>query len=337
MCRRLLPALLLPLALGSPAAAARASASHLLVREPGRAVPAVVVDEQGLAVDLATGSARLSLPPGARVEAVVGLDGGWLLAATRPEGGDREILLLADRGDGAAELPPPGDRAAGRSRPVPVVAAGELLGLLWLEGASETSNGIRWAAWSGTGFDAPIVVAPPGPGSQLALAAARLDDGRVVAVWAGYDGTDDEIWASVLSGQAWSDPVRVAEDNRVPDITPAVTAAPGGAAWVAWSRYDGSEYRVATARFDGRQFAGSIPVGAPGSLYPSFEHVGDDTFLLWFDAGSDLWTLAGIAPGGQLLVHAVAPGSSTQRPTVSRAGDRVLFRFDAEQREAAWK
>lgn len=325
MSRRLLTVLLVPAALG--AAVPATAGSQVLVRAPEHALPRVVADPSGLAVETARGPVRLAPVPGTRVESIVALGDGWWVAGSRPDGDGRELVLLAERGRGVEELPPPPARAANRSRPVPVVSRGAIEGLLWLEGDEETRHAVLWSAWNGGGFDPPSVVSPPGPGSQLALAAAALDDGRVLAVWAGFDGEDDEIWASLLGRQGWSAPTRVGEANQVPDILPTVTPTPGGGARVAWCRFDGSEYRVATARLDGDRFVDAPVPGPPGSLYPSFERSGEETLLLWFDARTDRWALGTVSADGGLAPRATTPGRSSERPAITGSGETLRFRF----------
>jgi len=288
------------LALATPG---HASDAILLARAPARTEPAVLATPDGLEVSRAGTATRIALPAGARVAAIEALGSGWLPS---------------------------------RAEPVPLVSRGVLSGLLWLEGAEETEYAVRWASWNGSGFDAPVVVAAPGPGSQLALRAATLSDGRALAVWAAFDGNDDEIQASVLGTEGWSRPVRVGADNRVPDITPTVVADDGGGARIAWCRFDGSEYRVATARFDGERFTETALQGPPGSLFPTFERLGEQVSLLWFDAGRDAWVVADPGADG-FTERASVPGSSDRRPAVVRTDSGVGFRFGDEPPTAVGK
>jgi hypothetical protein len=68
-----------------------------------------------------------------------------------------------------------------------------------------------------------------------------------VLVWAGYDGTDDEILWSRRETSGWTQPARIAPDDGVPDILPSIVTGPGGAI-AAWSHYDGNDYRVVVSR-----------------------------------------------------------------------------------------
>jgi hypothetical protein len=134
----------------------------------------------------------------------------------------------------------------------------------------------------------------------------------------------------------WSAPVRVGGDNQVPDITPDVTAV-GDGALVAWSRFDGGEYRVYTARFAGGRFGPATPAAEPGSLFPTFERDGARAALLFRDARRRGWGLREIgddgAPGRTGRVAELGAG----RPLV-RLGERgVEWEFAATSEATAWE
>jgi hypothetical protein len=276
----------------------------------------------GFAVGAATPSARVALAQ------------GELRAGLRAAGAGSEIELRLARPDGSiVALPAPGTRTGALlDEPTPVVAAAELAGLAWLEGATRESYGVRFAPWTGAGWGAAEEVAAPGPGSQLALAPARLADGRLLLVWAAYDGGDDEIRFALRSAAGvWSAAARVAEDNAVPDITPAATATADGAL-VAWSRYVEGEYRVALARFDGERFRAAKVVGRPGTLFPGFEAPGPDgeLRLLFRNARPTGWTLAELDRSGAIQRQWFVEAREATRPTeVTVKNGRVELRFDA--------
>src|SRR5687768_9414308 len=233
----------------------------------------LVVSGQTARLETADGSRlRLELPPGAVVASLQPVGDGWLVAGSRQAPGAPARLFFSLHESGAARLlsaPGPAEAHSRQLHPLPFVDAGRLAGAVWLEGDRETSLGVRAAAWNGRRFGPAVWVAPPGPGSQLALAGAVLADGSWLLAWTAFDGADDEVLWSRRVGRVWQPPARVEADDAWPDITPALTAAPGGAL-LAWSAYDGSSYRTVVARFSGQAWQRPRPVGEAGALYPAF-------------------------------------------------------------------
>jgi hypothetical protein len=215
-----------------------------------------------------------------------------------------------------------------RRDPVLLVDGGALAGAAWLEGEAGRPLGVWAAPFDGARWGAPEPVAPPGPGSQLALAGAVLDDGSWLLVWSAFDGGDDEIaWARRLGG-GWLPAARLSADNAVPDVAPALAATAGGGAVAAWSRYDGREYRLRLARFEGGAWRGEEWAGPPGSLFPSFTGGRDRPWLLYRDAGARGWAVAEVAgpeAAGALRLLGLAPGTPAGRPAViAEDGEPVL-------------
>lgn len=216
---------------------------------------------------------------GIELGAAVALREGVVAAGTRALHRGTELVLLVEEAARVSTLPVPAFRTGKlRHDPQPLVAGGELAGLAWLEGIDGRSLAVRFARWDGERWSRPRTVAVPGPGSQTALAAARLADGSWLLAWSRFDGADDEVvWSRSAGpeGESWSAPRRIAADNAVPDVTPALAATGGGGAVAAWSRYDGEDYRVVTARFDGRRWSAPRAVSPAGSFEPRWERAED--------------------------------------------------------------
>lgn len=301
----------------------------------------VVADGGSYRLETAAFARSIEVPGRAGIESVSTLGRSWLIAGTAPSAGGPELLFL--RGDERTEsrLPaPPGRVGAIRQSPVPFAAGDELLGAAWLEGPEARKFEVRFADWSSDRFSEPQVVAPAGPGSQLALEGTRLTDGRLLLVWSGYDGQDDEIWFSVRTSangeSSWSAPARVADDNATPDIVPAVVAL-GTGALVAWSRFDGSEYRLMSARFDGETMRDAGWAAPPGTLYPSVERGPTGPVLLFRDAARSRWTLAEVGADGRLGRSASLEAESDDRPLVSFEGRSVLWSVDGRSAVSSWQ
>jgi hypothetical protein len=235
----------------------------------------------------------LALAPGARFRRAEALDDGWIAAGVRDHG----TLLLVRSHDATAQperMTTPAPDGPLVSDPIPLVRDGRLEGLAWLAGDGPSTLGVRHAEWLGDAWGPTETVAGPGPGSQLALAGVTFGEDETLLVWSAHDGADDEIvWARRSTG-TWTEPERIADDNPVPDITPAVTVLDGRPV-AAWSRYDGRDYRLVVSRMEPGEGAWSAPVayGPRGSLFPRFGPgvEGSDVAILTFrEAASGRWT-----------------------------------------------
>lgn len=243
----------------------------------------------------------------ARAEA---LDDGWIVAGVR---GDEALLLLRAHDASGAEPERVVVPAAGGTlvaSPAPIVSDGRLLGMVWLAGEAPRSLGVRYAEWLGDRWGESETVAAPGPGSQLAATGVALDDGSVLVVWSAFDGEDDEILWSLRSEGEWSRAARIAEDNAVPDITPAV-ALDGDHPVAVWSRFDGRSYSLMGSRLTADGWSRPTPLAPTGSLFPRLVDSPEGMMVLYRDVPAGGWTVvrldgelrqvarASIAPGGE--------------------------------------
>ena len=291
----------------------------------------LVLLSDGDRVVLQEGPEELELPTadGRRYETLVIVDSEWLTTGTiEDDQGTRIFLLQGDRGEWRHHSAP-GGRLQSRWGARPLVEAGRLRGLIWIEGASPSTAGVRFSAWDGSLWTPPDWISPPGSGSQLAASLAALPDRRWLAIWTSFDGEDDEVLFSEWADGAWTAPARVADDNRVPDITPALAPTYNGAV-AAWSSYDGSDYRVRISTFvDG---VWSLPqwLGEAGSVFPSFVFDGADERadfeLLFRTVSTDAWSLVELDSTGSIRRRIASSSGSRGRPIVRRsaAGDLHL-------------
>jgi hypothetical protein len=333
---RRLPGLLVVLLLALPAAA---GAEH------GPALLAVSPD--GARVESAHGTAELPRRPGLELSAIADLAAGWVAAGTERHGESVRMALFTGGADAAAavrELPAPAASAPLLLGPRPVISNGALHGIAWLEGAAGDRLAVRFAPWNGAGWAAAETVAPPGPGSQLAVSAARLDDGSTLLAWSRFDGEDDEIFWSLYRDGAWSAPRRLAADDAVPDVTPAVTAVPGGAL-AAWSAFDGEGYRILVSRFDGAGWSTPRAVGARHTAFPTFEPDPSGpagALQLLYRSGSPRgWTLTELGADARPLrsAHVAAPAGNRERPRLAgvEGAGPVLRWSGGERRALRWR
>ena len=203
----------------------------------------------------------------------------WWAVATEPTADGLVPQVVAGRGSQVERLSGPSTGAKLARDPVLLTSGKGLEALLWLEGPSVRQLVPKAATWGGEGWNPAVELAPVGPGTQIALTATVLADGSWLAAWAAFDGADDEIlWSRAVDGR-WSEAQRLATDNDVPDVTPHLRATTDGAL-IAWSRFDGSVYRVEVARFDDQGWSLPRTLGDPGTGFPRF--LPGDTPLLAF-------------------------------------------------------
>jgi len=284
---------------------------------------------------------RVALPLAAtaRVHSFAAAGDHWIAAAVdNAASGAQRLALLRGTGSTRPErLPTPGIGDAVRVRePSLLVDATGLCALAWLEGEAITRMAVRAARWVDGRWETQQTVAPPGPGSQLALSAAVLNDGSWLLAWAGFDGQDDEILWSRWSGEGWSTPARVGSDNAVPDITPHLLATRRGAL-LAWSRYDGNDYRVSMAHFDGSSWSEPRTVGPRGSLYPTLSEDGQQLLLLYQKAVPRSWAVAELDSAGHFLRQAEVATMRSERPIIGKLSAReiALVWIGGDQQEVA--
>ena len=331
--RPVLLAICATLALGGPHAASAQPAARVPPPAPPHALAALgSTGEEPWLLRAAAGEVRVTrategaaafaLPPGGTVSSFVVRDELWAAAAVvpRPDGGD--LSLWIGEAGGARALPAlPPRRSPVRHDPLPLLGAGGLAGVAWLEGDALDALAPWSARWDGERWRDVGPIAPLGPGSQLALTGAVLADGSWLLAWSAFDGTADEVvWSRRGAGPraSWSEPRPLPGGRGVPDVTPALRAEGRGAV-LAWSRFDAGEYRLLLSRFGGEAWSAPRWVGEPGTILPSWE----GETLLYRDARSAAWVAATVHGSRLAPVHALSspPG---ERP--------LLLRRDGELR-----
>ncbi|MCP4202956.1 MAG: hypothetical protein GY769_13620 [bacterium] len=277
-----------------------------------------------VALELEAGSARIwsrsaapervSMPTDRLARVAVAAEGGYVIAGDNLGTGD---LFFVHRAGGlTTELPtPPSQTGVLRSAPVLLTTGDRLEGTAWLEGSSQQDFSVLASVWNGTSWENVEVVSIQDSGPQLALSAAVLDDGSWLVLWAGYDGTDDDIFWSRRVNRTWSQPRRLHPDNQVPDILPTV-AAHGNSAHAAWSFFDGNDYRTRTARWSGTGWTSGPTLAGRGSGRAAFENVAGRSFLTYQTVVPETWNLVEFDLEGTTPRTAVV-GRYPERPLVT--------------------
>ncbi|MDH3403958.1 MAG: hypothetical protein OES32_04805 [Acidobacteriota bacterium] len=266
------------------------------------------------------------LAPGGRLSDLAETSDGWLAAGWEHDGRDLDVFVVRASGAGRERLPAVPSRHSPRGRPRLVVEHGRLLGIVWLEGASQPVLEVRAAQWLDGAWGPVLTVSPRGVGSQVAPDVTVLEDGRWLALWTAFDGSDDETLWSVYDGASWSAPHRLHEDNAVPDITPVVLVA-GGGAIAAWSSFDGRDYRLRTAFFDGRSWRLGPPLAGRGATRAELSLAAGSTLLRYHTVVPEEWVGVELDPRGRVLRRAALASGRLESPWVGSAGSGVTFRW----------
>ncbi len=211
-----------------------------------------------------------------------GVGGQYWIAATEEASGGVRLRLFVGQATAEVGLPaaipnPSGDSTLLQLSPIWLTTAGHPV-LAWLEGHDIQRLSVRAATWTGKRWVHPRLVAPPAPGSQLALSGAVLE-GKPVLAWAAFDGKDDEILWSRWDGRRWTRAQRLTNDNRIPDVTPSLTVI-SGRLLASWARFDGDTYRVVVSDFDGTRWAAPRPLGLGATSAPRFVESANGPILL---------------------------------------------------------
>jgi len=255
---------------------------------------------------------------------------GWIAAGHSLGIAERRLFVVRDLGQGLEWLAAPAAEGVVRGRPELVADDTRLLGLVWLEGPVQEELEIRAAEWLGGDWGPAMTVSPRGDGAQLAPAATVLEGGAWLVLWTAVDGHDDELMWSLFGRGAWSTPVRVHEDNAMPDVMPTVVTSPQGAI-AAWSWLDGRDYRVRTAFFDGRAWRLDEPYAGRGGLEPHLANVSGVFLLSFMTVEPGQWVACELDASGRLLHRAVVARQSGQRPVIDFIGNGVSFSWQGTE------
>jgi hypothetical protein len=314
MMRRFLR--VLPIAFSFVVLLAAAAAAEVLQASGG-----MLVSSRESHFVLGADGTRVELPLAAKATvtsfATVLGDRFYVAALERTASGRRLVVLEGTGGD-VKVLSSPEVREAGELRePSLLVDETGLKALAWLEGSAPRRQVLRVARRVADGWQSPETVSPRGAGSQMALATTYAGKGEWILVWAAYDGNDDEIlWSRFRLADGATPPMRLGEDNQVPDIVPCLLATPDGVL-AAWNRYDGSKYRVHLARYDGKGWTAPTAVDGKGSLYPSLHRAAGGTLLVYKTAVPAGWTVAELDRSGNVTRTASLATSHVERPAVT--------------------
>jgi hypothetical protein len=201
---------------------------------------------------------------------------------------------------------------------------GELVAAAWLEGPDPMSLRVKAADWDGSRWGPVTTIGKRSEGSQTGLTGTVLEDGSTLLMWSQFDGTDDELFFSWRQSVNWSRPERVSANNRLPDVAPSVSST-GKGALAAWSRFDGSTYRLWTASFERGEWREERLVGEPGSLFPRFLKRRGGLYLLYRRSADPRgWSIRGTAREDGREYVSFVPAETSSPPVLKVSSDTSI-------------
>jgi len=84
--------------------------------------------------------------------------------------------------------------------------------------------------------------------------------GTVWLSWAGYDGSDDDIYVLRFEGGEWTPPARINLEDNMPDITANLGLDENSRPWISWMGLDSNGYRRYFSKHDGQSWTDEIPL-----------------------------------------------------------------------------
>lgn len=259
-------------------------------------------------------------------------DAVWIGGRANSREIDGMFVVAVDQEGAMTPMPSPAGREKTRTFPTLLSDFDRVAGIVWQEGDRQEDNSIRAAAWNGDDWDPVEIVSPPRGKEQTGLAATVLADGSWLAVWAAVD-EDDDLWWSRRTGGVWNEPRRLHEDNDVPDILPRL-APTRDEALVAWTAYDGNDYRLRLAVLDGDSWT-ERPIASGRGVDPAgFVQLESGPAILFSSVVPEVWNLVGVDDAGRPQGRHQAPVEALGQPLVLEQGGKRWLHWPADKPEA---
>jgi hypothetical protein len=120
----------------------------------------------------------------------------------------------------------------------------------------------------------------------------------------------------------------------VPDVLPALGAVGNGAV-LAWSRYDGNDYRLMLARLDGKRVRDERPVGEAGSLDATFAPEAEGSLLLYKSTRPAGWSVLELDRAGRITARGLVETAERSRPLLVAGAGAPRLRWASGGGETA--
>jgi lysophospholipase L1-like esterase/fibronectin type 3 domain-containing protein len=214
--------------------------------------------------------------------------------------------------------------------------------LIWVEYSSgeysggEYSSGEYRVRAAGSGVSDSQVINGPYTASALSPSICAGVHGEVWAFWTGRDNGRDEIFSSLYRNDNWSAPYKLDADDRFPHIRPAAAIDGNGRPRAVWSAYDGEDYRIYSAAWNGVRWLPEekISAGQASGLVPAITFLdGVIPVIVWNRVSggmSELRARVKLGPAWNSEVRLIQDmGGPVHDLALESSGDRFVATWDS--------
>lgn len=233
-------------------------------------------------------------------------DGTTWVAYVEWNGKDADRVVVRRQPPGGQWGEPIELRDGGWDHYAPAIAArGNNVFVVW-SGQRDGNFDLYAAEVGADGKPQPTRSLTNAPHSDFNVRAVSDARGNVTIVWQSFRSGRSDIYARRLTGNRWSEEVRVSP-SEAHDWEPAVALDSKGVAWVAWDSYHHGNYDVFLRSFDGSKLGEVIPITAePTAQFHATVAVDrpDRVWVAWDEAGENWgkdFSTSSRAPGSQGL------------------------------------
>jgi len=161
---------------------------------------------------------------------------------------------------------------------------------------------------------------------------------RIWVVWTGNTDRRDGIFFSCYDRLQWTPARRLDNDARFPQILPDVGLGAEGLPWVAWCAFDGSDYEIYSASWDGRSWspAERVTDNHASDLQPALSFVcGNIPVFVWVHATGNAnsvclrYKLSG--RWSPVLELFRTPKTTISSPVISTSADKLGVAWQSQE------
>ncbi len=126
--------------------------------------------------------------------------------------------------------------------------------VVWTRFTKPGVNELVYAVRNAQGWK-PVESFNTGMVLNMASTLVKDADGTLWLGWAGFDGSDDDIYVSRWEDNKWSARRRVNRNDFQPDVLPQLAVGENGRPWIRWRSLEASGYVEMISEYDGQNWS----------------------------------------------------------------------------------